>query len=113
MRFHEGIGAGTLWSLAEEFGTPLIVYDVGTIRSRYARMKRAFGKADVHYACKANPSPPILSVLRGGLGAGIDASTVNEAKLSLSLALPVTGSWPRPATPPGRISSGSWKTALL
>ena len=45
-----------LLSAANEFGTPLYIYDAGTISRQYERLKKAFSgvKLKIKYACKAN-----------------------------------------------------------
>jgi diaminopimelate decarboxylase len=68
-------------AVADEFGTPVWVYGAGTIRSRYAALKDAFGAAGlaphIHYAVKANDHLAILSVLREA-GAGADVVSLGE-----------------------------------
>ena len=73
-----------LCTLAEQFGTPLYVYDETTIVAQYQRLKSAFGKQDVklHYALKALNNVNILRVLRNQ-GAGLDAVSIEEVYLGL------------------------------
>lgn len=73
-----------LCTLAEQFGTPLYVYDEATIVAQYQRLKSAFGKQDVklHYALKALNNVNILRVLRNQ-GAGLDAVSIEEVYLGL------------------------------
>ncbi len=73
-----------LCTLAEQFGTPLYVYDEATIVAQYQRLKSAFGKQDVklHYALKALNNVNILRVLRNQ-GAGLDAVSIEEVHLGL------------------------------
>lgn len=48
-----GLRAMDLEALAEEYGTPLVVYDEGELRARCARFVAAFGPDRVAYAAKA------------------------------------------------------------
>lgn len=71
--------------LANEFGTPLYVYDKQRIEDNYNRLKQAFvkhyPKTKVHYSVKSNSN---LNVLRlfNNLGAGADCSSPNEVMLA-------------------------------
>ena len=47
------IGGCSLLELADEFGTPAFVYDVGHIRTRCREAVAAFGRGHVVYATKA------------------------------------------------------------
>lgn len=70
--------------LAQEYGTPLFVYDANKIESQYHRMVNAFDveKLKINYACKALTNINILKLMHG-LGSGIDAVSIEEIKLSL------------------------------
>jgi diaminopimelate decarboxylase len=58
-------------SLAERFGTPLVVYCEETLRTR-ARSMRSSGAAHVAFGTKALPNVPIMRLLREeGLGADV------------------------------------------
>jgi len=65
--------------LAERFGTPLYVYDVGHIEARFDMFERAFSGIDhlLAYSVKANGN---LSILRrlGARGAGADVTSAGE-----------------------------------
>ncbi|MDC9724134.1 MAG: diaminopimelate decarboxylase [Urechidicola sp.] len=74
-----------LISFAEQFGSPLYVYDADIIERQFKRMTDAF--SDVHqlklnYAVKANSNLAILKVLKN-LKAGADAVSIQEVKLCL------------------------------
>lgn len=73
-----------LCALAEQFGTPLYVYDEAKIVEQYQRLKHAFGKQEVklHYALKALNNSNILKILRAE-GAGLDAVSIEEVFLGL------------------------------
>jgi len=65
--------------LAQQYGTPLYVYDFDAMRENYRRLKEAFAghKSLIAYAVKANSN---LSVLRlfGEEGAGADCVSIGE-----------------------------------
>ncbi|MEY2811537.1 MAG: hypothetical protein RI991_532 [Bacteroidota bacterium] len=73
-----------LLKAAEQFGTPLYVYDAQRIRDQYQKLINAFHKSDVQvfYACKALTNVNVLKVLKG-LGSGVDCVSINEVKLAL------------------------------
>jgi len=73
-----------LCTIAEEFGTPVYVYDESVIIRQYQRLKQAFGKQEVklHYAMKALSNINILQTLRNQ-GAGLDAVSIEEVFLGL------------------------------
>ena len=70
--------------LIEQYGSPLYVYDTAIIKRQYKRMSDAFDVADlrINYACKANTNINILRFLQG-LGAGLDAVSIQEVMLGL------------------------------
>lgn len=70
--------------LADQYGTPLFVYDADKIESQYNRMVNAFdvNKLKINYACKALTNINILKLMHR-LGSGIDAVSIGEIKLSL------------------------------
>lgn len=49
----------TLRRVAERFGTPTYLYDLGRVRAQVAELKRAVPSAQLFYAVKANPSGAI------------------------------------------------------
>lgn len=69
---------------AQDFGTPLYVYDASKIRSQYNRLQNAFDQLPVklHYAMKALSNINILRLLNKE-GAGLDAVSIEEVKLGL------------------------------
>jgi diaminopimelate decarboxylase len=70
--------------LAEQFGTPLYVYDAEKIIHQFKSLKMAFSGADVKvkYAIKALSNVSILKLLKRH-GAGADAVSIYEARLAL------------------------------
>ena len=73
-----------LADIAREFGTPVYVYDAGTIGRRFGDLSHAFTGTDAKffYACKALTNINILKLMRK-LGAGLDCVSINEVKLGL------------------------------
>lgn len=76
------VGDGvSLVELAERFGTPLLVYDLGRVEENYRAIRDSLN-AKVLYSIKANPNLAILTFLRR-LGSGADASSPGEIYLAL------------------------------
>lgn len=74
-----------LVQLAEEFGSPLYVYDASKIESQYNRLINAFSKVAnfrIHYAVKALSNLSILSYLKS-LGSCLDTVSIQEVQLGL------------------------------
>ncbi len=78
------LGGVKLLDVAEEFGTPVYVYDADTIVKQYHKLKDAFkdSKTKIKYACKANTNINILRILKNE-GAGLDAVSINEVLIGL------------------------------
>ncbi|HZY80438.1 MAG TPA: diaminopimelate decarboxylase [Cyclobacteriaceae bacterium] len=70
--------------VASQFGTPLYLYDASTIIRQVENLKKAFDGADlrIKYASKALTNISILKLL-GKHGVGVDAVSINEAKLAI------------------------------
>jgi diaminopimelate decarboxylase len=78
--------------LAQEFGTPLYVYDEKAIRATAQNLTKAFKWSKGYrnyFAVKANPNPAILSILHEE-GMGFDCSSY--AELAIMERLKITGS---------------------
>lgn len=75
-----------LLKLADEYGTPLYVYDAGVIRDRYTRFTKAFRKryprTKILYAYKANTNLAVCKLLKR-LGAGADVVSGGELYIAL------------------------------
>ena len=78
------IGGVPAADLAQQYSTPLYVYDAETIQARYEQLSSAFKDTShrVMYACKANSNLNILSWLRT-LGAGLDTVSIQEVQMGL------------------------------
>ncbi len=74
-----------LLHLAEQFGSPLYVYDAAKIQSQYNRLSKAFSKVNklrINYAMKALSNVAILQLLRE-MGSGLDTVSIQEVMLGL------------------------------
>lgn len=74
-----------LVQLAEEFGSPLYVYDAEKMESQYNRLTSAFGKVEslrINYAVKALSNISILKLLKN-IGSGLDTVSIQEVQLGL------------------------------
>ena len=73
-----------LLAVAQEFGTPVYVYDTSVIENQYDSLKNAFNGKDVklHYAMKALNNINVLRLLKKK-GAGLDAVSIGEIHLGL------------------------------
>jgi len=72
----------SLKNLAKEYGTPLYVYSASYIRDRVRAYRRAFPKALICYAVKANFNPSIITLAKEE-GAGADVVSGGELYLAL------------------------------
>lgn len=74
-----------LLQLAEQFGSPLYVYDAEKIQSQYLRLEKAFSKVNhlrINYAVKALSNISILKLLKQ-MGSGLDTVSIQEVQLGL------------------------------
>src|SRR5665213_92032 len=73
-----------LRAIAEEFGTPVYIYDANKITDQYSKLITAFKKSDAKffYACKALTNIHVLRHIKS-IGANIDCSSFNEVKLAI------------------------------
>ncbi|GAB2857454.1 diaminopimelate decarboxylase family protein [Hymenobacter ruber] len=73
-----------LRAAADQFGTPLYVYNAATITGQYKKLVKAFAghKTRFFYACKALSNVTILRHIHS-LGSGLDCVSINEVRLGL------------------------------
>ena len=73
-----------LLSVANDFGSPVYVYDAEKITSQYQRLTNAFrvDELRIHYAVKALSNISILKLLNS-LGCGLDTVSIQEVKLGI------------------------------
>lgn len=75
-----------LLKIAEEFGSPVYVYDANKIEAQYKRLTNAFKnvkKLKLNYAVKALSNISILKLFNK-LGSGIDTVSIQEVQLGLA-----------------------------
>jgi len=85
----EKLSKSYLIGLAKEFGTPLYVYHAEKIKEQYQKLTHAFDGTNTvfFYACKALTNVNILRYIKS-LGANVDCSSINEARLALHAGFP-------------------------
>jgi ornithine decarboxylase len=66
--------------------TPCLVVDLDVVEANYAALREAASWAIVYYAVKANPAPPILTLLNR-LGSHFDAASIYEIEHCLALGV--------------------------
>ncbi|QCK87861.1 type III PLP-dependent enzyme [Phreatobacter aquaticus] len=78
------IGGVAARDLADQFGTPLYVYDAGLIRRTCRDLAAALdGFAEIHFSIKANPNPAVIAVLLEE-GAGLEIASLGEFRAALA-----------------------------
>lgn len=101
--------------LAEEYGTPLYVYDFSRIQENARRLKAAFAaggeEVDFYYAMKANCHPEIVRIFIE-LGFGLDCVSPGEVQLALNLGIDggnilYTGNYESPADLKAAFNAGA------
>ena len=79
-----------LTSIANQFGSPIYVYDADKMEHQYKRLIQAFQNVSqlrINYAAKALSNVNILNFMHS-LGAGLDTVSIQEVKLGLSAGVP-------------------------
>jgi diaminopimelate decarboxylase len=71
------VGGIPVSRLAEEFGTPLYVYDAALLRARLELLRSHVPGVDVYYSVKANPNPAVVAVFAKA-GAGLEVASAAE-----------------------------------
>ncbi|MGX9855946.1 type III PLP-dependent enzyme [Limimaricola variabilis] len=71
------------YAATAEFDRPTLVIDVDRVETQFEALKAGLGRADIHYAVKANPHPAIIERLVQ-LGSHFDAASRAEIELCLS-----------------------------
>ena len=74
-----------LLAVAQEFGSPVYVYNAETIQQHYKTLTKAFKqvkKVKIHYAVKALSNISVLKFLNS-LGSGLDTVSIQEVRLGL------------------------------
>ena len=68
---------------SRDFAQPTLVVDLDRVETQYRALKAGLGRADIHYAVKANPAPEILQRLQS-LGSHFDAASRQEIAMCLA-----------------------------
>ena len=79
-----------LTSIANQFESPIYVYDADKMEHQYKRLTQAFQNVPqlrINYAVKALSNVNILTFMHS-LGAGLDTVSIQEVKLGLSAGVP-------------------------
>ncbi|WP_420837116.1 type III PLP-dependent enzyme [Alexandriicola marinus] len=67
---------------SRDFDRPTLVVDVDRVAAQFRALRLGLGRADIHYAVKANPAPEIIARLVH-LGSHFDAASRGEIELCL------------------------------
>ena len=82
------VGGLSVTDLTKEFGTPLFVYDAGTMRRTYRALCAAVaGFAEVDFSVKANPNPAVIRVFHEE-GAGAEIASGAEFDAARAAGVP-------------------------
>jgi diaminopimelate decarboxylase len=81
------IGSVKASALAEEYGTPLVVYCEETLRAAARAWRRGAPDATIVYGTKAFPNVPIMRLLAEE-GIGADVSTLGELRFAQAAEIP-------------------------
>ena len=69
---------------SREFDRPTLIVDTALVAQQYRALKAGLGRADIHYAVKANPERKVIETLVN-LGSHFDAASRGEIELCLGL----------------------------
>ena len=85
------LSLSTLDAVADQYGTPLQLYDEQMIRDNCRKLLKAFGayfdRFTEFYAVKALPNPAICKILLSE-GCGLDCSSTAELHIAKELGVP-------------------------
>lgn len=83
MRRTQPLDAARCTELAAQFGTPLFIYDAGTLTASFTELRDALPPAmEIFYSLKANPNVSVVGVLAA---AGCRAEVCSRAELQTAL----------------------------
>ena len=82
------IGGVPVSCVAEEYGTPLFVYDESVLEKKWSNLRRALPeRVEIYYSVKANPSPAIVKTFLS-LGCGLEIASGGELYQALAAGCP-------------------------
>lgn len=78
------LSSAQLTTIAENYGSPVYIYDAATIEQQYQKLTSAFQhcNAKFFYACKALSNINILQLIHH-IGSNLDCVSINEVQLGL------------------------------
>lgn len=78
------LSTAQLITIAEDYGSPVYIYDAATIEQQYQKLTSAFQNcnAKFFYACKALSNINILQLIHN-IGSNLDCVSINEVQLGL------------------------------
>jgi diaminopimelate decarboxylase len=71
------IGGVPVSRIAEDFGTPVFVYDVSVMQRKWELLRSTFPRFEIYYSAKANPNLNILAFFLAQ-GAGLEIASAGE-----------------------------------
>lgn len=82
------IGGVDVEYIAEEFGTPLFIYDESVLLRKWQLLRSTYpSRFDIHYSVKANPNLNLLTFFLAR-GAGLEIASAGELHLALEAGCP-------------------------
>ena len=82
------IGGVPVSRIAEEYETPLFVYDHSVLKTKWSNLRRALPeRVEIYYSVKANPSPDIVKTFLS-LGCGLEIASGGELYQALAAGCP-------------------------
>jgi len=77
------VGGISVEEIAQQFGTPLFVYDEAVLRRKWQLLRSTYpDRFDIYYSVKANPNPSLLAFFLAQ-GAGLEIASAGELHLAL------------------------------
>ena len=77
------------WLATTDAATPFVVIDLDVVRDQHRKLAQSFSFAEIYYAVKANPAPPVIATLAEA-GVGFDLASEGEIERCRGLGIPVT-----------------------
>ena len=82
------IGGVPVSLIAEEYGTPLFVYDASVLEAKWSNLRRALpARVEIYYSVKANPTSAIVKTFLS-LGCGLEIASGGELYQALAAGCP-------------------------
>lgn len=76
------------YAFSHEFDCPTLILDLEAVKRQYSSLAQGLGRAQIHYAIKANPAPEVLDALQA-MGSHFDAAS--RAEIDMCLRAGATG----------------------